>query len=1085
MYSDPTPAKVRGGAAAAAQSHGGFVTPRSSRTSAAPVVGCLPLSRLLLPLLVMVSCFPLLAADSTQYVYTPSTTCTYANNLDLQDKLQQCCGIKTSIIVDGAVEKIKSKAFYGCSTVTSVDLAAAALLLSIGSEAFYGTSIVSLDFSPLVNLSTVGDYAFKGMSKLVSVKLGVALTSIGSYCFQSCGKLETIDFSTASSLTTIKSHAFRDSGLKHVDFSGATKMTTVGSSAFYRANKLVSVKLGGTITSIGSYAFSGYYDRSSLQTIDFSGAAKLTTIGSYAFRSCKKLIAVDMSGATKLTKIDSYAFQYSSKLATVKLASSITTIGASAFTSTKITAKTADFNGVNCLAVTTSKPFSWACPNIPSFPSMQSTSGIAGVSKTFNFTFSLLIDSATTRPHMKLVAPSASCGSGVANALPGSVSQIVSHTETRGTVTMTIGNVVTNARMCYRVGSSTGAFTQVGATMITFTSIATTTYTYNTDATCTYNTNLNRQCCGTATHIFVDAAVTTIKSMAFYGCSTVTSIDFAAAGALLSIGSYAFQGSSIVSLDFSPLVKMKTVGDYAFKGMSKLVSVNVSSTLTSIGSYCFQSCGKLETIDFSTASSLTTIKSHAFRDSGLKHVDFSGATKMTTVGSSAFYRANKLVSVKLGGTITSIGSYAFSGYYDRSSLQTIDFSGAAKLTTIGSYAFRSCKKLIAVDMSGATKLTKIDSYAFQYSSKLATVKLASSITTIGASAFTSTKLKTPGTVDFNGVNCGAAIKSAGTSKPFSWICPNIPAFVPTQSTFFVKGVPKSFNFTFSLLIDSVTTRPYFKLILPGASCGSGVGNAIPGSSSQIVSHAATHGLVTMTVTALLTNGRMCYSVGSNTGAYTQMGNTMFTVSATATATYVYNTDATCTYSTNLNKQCCGTATHIFVDAAVTTIKSKAFYGCSTVTSIDFAAAALLLSIGSEAFYGTSIVSLDLSANLKTAGDNAFKGMSKLVLVNVSSTLTSIGSYCFQSCGKLETIDFSTASSLTTIKSHAFRDSGLKHVDFSGATKMTTVGSSAFYRANKLVSVKLGGTITSIGSYAFSGYYEEVRFKRSTLAGQRS
>ena len=160
MYSDPTPAKVRGGAAAAAQSHGGFVTPRSSRTSAAPVVGCLPLSRLLLPLLVMVSCFPLLAADSTQYVYTPSTTCTYANNLDLQDKPQQCCGIKTSIIVDGAVEKIKSKAFYGCSTVTSVDLAAAALLLSIGSEAFYGTSIVSLDFSPLVNLSTVGDYAF-------------------------------------------------------------------------------------------------------------------------------------------------------------------------------------------------------------------------------------------------------------------------------------------------------------------------------------------------------------------------------------------------------------------------------------------------------------------------------------------------------------------------------------------------------------------------------------------------------------------------------------------------------------------------------------------------------------------------------------------------------------------------------------------------------------------------------------------------------------------------------------------------------------------------------------------------------------
>jgi hypothetical protein len=485
--------------------------------------------------------------------------------------------------------------------------------------------------------------------------------------------------------------------------------------------------------------------------------------------------------------------------------------------------------------------------------------------------------------------------------------------------------------MCYRIGESTGVFSSVGNTLITVSATTTATYTYNTLATCTYSNNLNTQCCGTATAIEIGSSVKTIPSKAFYGCSTVISVDFAGAGAVTSIGGDAFQGTSITSLDMSGLTNLTYIG----------LPKGVSSWKWKY--YC------------------------------------------------TFRNMAKLVSVNLAGTVTEIGGGSFQ---NNDALTNIDFSNAKNLLKIGPSAFESCDALESVDMSGATKLVMIGEKAFysstKTSSKLATVKLSSSIATIGKSAFTSKSSSslTPTGVDFNGCECGAVTKSAGMTKPFPWACPNIPSFLPTQSTFCVAGVPCTFNFTFDSLIDTPTTRPHIKLVAPGTACATGDTNALPGSLSQVVSKAATHGLVTLNVVAPVINAGMCYRIGLSTGVFSSVGNTLITVRATATATYTYNTFATCTYATNLNTQCCGSATAIDIGSAVKTIASKAFYGCSTVTSVDLAAAALLLSIGSEAFYGTSIVSLDFSplVNLSTVGDNAFKGMSKLVLVNVGATL---------------------------------------------------------------------------------------------------
>ena len=101
---------------------------------------------------------------------------------------------------------------------------------------------------------------------------------------------------------------------------------------------------------------------------------------------------------------------------------------------------------------------------------------------------------------------------------------------------------------------------------------------------------------------------------------------------------------------------------------------------------------------------------------------------------------------------------------------TVDFGSATSLETIGHHAFRSMALLASVDMSGATQLTSIGGIVFESCPKLASLKLAKSTTSVGNYAFTSTKLTTAATVDFNGVNC-ATVTGGGLTR-FMFACPS-------------------------------------------------------------------------------------------------------------------------------------------------------------------------------------------------------------------------------------------------------------------------------------------------------------------------
>ena len=562
-----------------------------------------------------------------------------------------------------------------------------------------------------------------------------------------------------------------------------------------------------------------------------------------------------MSGATKLTKIDSYAFQYSSKLATVKLASSITTIGASAFTSTKITPGTVDFNGVNCLAAiksagTTTKPFSWKCPNIPMFSPGQSTSCAVGIETTIKFDFLWLIDKPATRPKIKFVAPSTSCGNGTTDALAGSVGQVSFIDVNHGFIKLTLVNTVSNAKLCYRVGDASGVYSAVKSgtsdTRFTVTMVPTTAYTYDSNATCTFENNENTQCCGTFTEIIIAPDVKVIKKGAFKLCKSITFIDFSAATSLQSIGVNAFtELVQISSLDLSPATSLTIVATDAFSWCTNLTSVTLASGISEIGARSFN-YGGLDTpasVDWNGVDC-----AEATAKAGTIHPPFKWLCPQLPPPNVTVLLTSIAATSKVATTLTFVCGNLRNG----ASRPYI------KLVAPGT----GCGSGVADALAGGS-----------------TGQLTFKSTTVGSVVLT-VAAKVKNAVVCWGASSAGAYAQVGGAAVFTVIDPP-PIVVSVNATVAITDGPVALTFTCTDLFNEASL-PTVKLVPPATPCGNGTDGAIPGSVGKLMYLNPTSGAIVLTINAAVTDASICFHTSlvpnaSSTGAYTQVGTVKFTV----------------------------------------------------------------------------------------------------------------------------------------------------------------------------------------------------------------
>jgi len=156
---------------------------------------------------------------------------------------------------------------------------------------------------------------------------------------------------------------------------------------------------------------------------------------------------------------------------------------------------------------------------------------------------------------------------------------------------------------------------------------------------------------------------------------------------------------------------------------------------------------------------------------------------------------------------------------------------------------------------------------------------------------------------------------------------------------------------------------------------------------------------------------------------------------------------------------------INLPATQKTLPTSIFEGCSGLESIELPAT--LTTINQDAFYGCSkLGSINLPEGLTTINQRAFQNC-KLESVTIPSTVTSIGSSAFKGNPTKSVTWLPANCSISTGDNAPFYSTSSKITSFVFGDSVKTIPGYLCYQMNKLDSVALPASVTSIGTYAFA------------------
>ena len=832
---------------------------------------------------------------------------------------------------------------------------------SIGYNAFSGcTGLTSVTIGN--GVTSIGGFAFSGCTGLTSIEIPNSVTSIGGYAFEGCTGLTSIEI--PNSVTSIGDYAFSScTGLTKVIVPDIAKWCNISFFDSY-ANPL-------------SYAHHLYSDENT-EITELVIPEGVTSIGNYAFCNCEDITSVVIPKG--VNKIGDNTFSGMKSLSSLLLPEGLTTIGSYAFAHCSSIKEVVLPEGLTSFG---SNVFAY-CTSIESV-SFPSTYGF-GADGRYGSSYS-----------------------GPRNTFTG---------------VSCLKKVYVHSRTLLNCMDMLQGMTQVasGFTWYVPKGLRDAYYQYSFPYV-RYDKGIIEMGEDNDIIEFKDKEVERICIEKWDANYSGTLDKEEAAGVLgFSEGVFSkatFEGSSIETFEeFQYFTNLKNIKNGMFKNCSRLTTITLPNSVTSIGEWAFDGCTGLTSIEI--PNSVTAIGSGAFYDcTGLTSITIPNS--VTSIGNYAFYGCTGLTSVTIGNSVTSIGEGAFSGCTGLTSI-TIPNS----VTSIGYGAFRNCTGLTSV-LSQIENPFAFESMSFAYISPLCTLTVPVGTRDAYINYGWTTSVFKGGIIDL--------------SDPED-------IYVENGSSFMAHTIEG---------IDLIFT------ILDITQCAVRVSSVSSSTVSSVTIPETVHyGHKDYTVTTIHSSAfSRCTGLTSITipNSVTSIGNSAFSGCTGLTKVIVPDIAKWCniSFSDGGNPLCYAhhlysdentEITELIIPEGVTSIGYSAFQNCTGLTSITIPNS--VTSIGTDAFSGcTGLTSITIPNSVTSIGYGAFYGCTGLTSITIPNSVTSIGYYAFNGCTGLTSVTI--PNSVTSIGNYAFNGcTGLTSVTIGSG--VTSIGEGAFYGCTGLTSV---------------------------------
>lgn len=562
-------------------------------------------------------------------------------------------------------------------------------------------------------------------------------------------------------------------------------------------------------------------------------------------------------------------------------------------------------------------------------------------------------------------------------------------------------------------------------------------------------------------------SVVAIGSSAFLNNAVIESVEIPSS--VQTIGDFAFSRcTSLTAVTFADDSKLETIGKSAFS-YSNLSKMEIPSSVTEIGDESFLNCDKLSSVTFPSDSKLEVIGERAFMQSKLSKIKIPSSLKKIEIG--AFRGCDNLYSISFpsNGKLKEIEESAFS-----SCMSLLSIEIPASVEIIGNYAF-SDAALASVTFATNSNLKIIGERAFQYL-QFSSIELPASLETIGKEPFAYcrslyyiTLKRSPKSADeISGYNCNLLaandnvklyVQKEGADiyrEVLSNYADRILGTFVSEGLVYGEGSAKD-----GLICVGFSGELPSSLVIPSMVDGSSV-IAIGNGAFQKTS------LESVQIpTSVLSIGKRAFEgCRSLTSVVFSEGSKLRTIAAEAFI------------GSGISNVC--------IPASVETLDIGVFASCSSLTSVTIEDGSRLKTIGSYAFYNTAIENLNIPASVETIGDFAVFYCESLTSITFNripvgeNSILGYSSDNFHDCNKLTTVNvtsgcenaYKTQLNLgdnVTITGQNIVDNGLKFAVNTAMNGLVCTGFSGDENLEVVIPKTVQGLpVTDVKEGAFAG-----------------